>query len=109
MAELDLILQDLLLDVDSGSKSSHIASREVISDKMTIATEVNIINQDPPVILESEGNADCKAAMLCLQAGATAPKHEFIDLLSPSPQVHPQNVSRCTQLNGQYISIIDFE
>ena len=107
VAEIDLKLQDLLLDIELGSKSSSIASREVISDKMTIATEVNFINQDPLVILESEGNADCKAAMLCLQTGATAPKHEVIDLLSPSPQVHCQNVSRFTQMNGQNISLID--
>ncbi|XWS37824.1 hypothetical protein CRYUN_Cryun19dG0078400 [Craigia yunnanensis] len=103
VAEIDLKLQDLLLDIELGSKFSSIASREVISDKITIATEVNFINQDPLVILESGGNADCKAAMLRLQTGATAPKHEVIDLLSPSPQVHSQNVSRFTQ----HISVID--
>ncbi|XVF12479.1 hypothetical protein REPUB_Repub08aG0122000 [Reevesia pubescens] len=88
VAEIDLKLQDLLLDIELGSTSSPLASREVISDKMIIATEVNFSNQDSPVILESEG----KAATLCLQTGATAPKHEIIDLLSPFPQVHPQNV-----------------
>ncbi|XWS50538.1 hypothetical protein CRYUN_Cryun12cG0095500 [Craigia yunnanensis] len=60
VAEIDLKLQDLLLDIELGSKSSPIASREVISDKMTIATEV-----------------------------------------------HSQNVSRSTQMNGQHISVID--
>ncbi|XP_022764851.1 flap endonuclease GEN-like 2 isoform X2 [Durio zibethinus] len=107
VAEIDLKLQDLLLDIELGCKSSPIASRKVISDKMTIATEVNFINQDPPVILESEGNADSEAAMSCIQIGATALKHEVIDLSSPSPQVHSQNISRFTQMNGQDISVID--
>ncbi|XVF53625.1 hypothetical protein PTKIN_Ptkin05aG0113500 [Pterospermum kingtungense] len=107
VAEIDLKLQDLLLDIELGSKSGHMASREVISDKTTIATEDNFFNQNPPVILESEGKSDSKAAMLCPQTGATAPEHEVIDLLSPSPQVHFRNVSRVTQMNSQDISVID--
>lgn len=107
VAEIDLKLQHLLLNIELGSKSRHIASREVISDKTTIATEDNFINQDPLVNLDSECNADSKAAMLCLQTGATAPKHEVIDLLSPSPQVHIRNVSRFTLMNSQHISVID--
>ncbi|XVE64209.1 hypothetical protein DITRI_Ditri07aG0083200 [Diplodiscus trichospermus] len=107
VAEIDLKLQDLLLDIELGSKSSPIASREVISDKMTLATEVNFINQESLVDLELEGNADCKGPIFCLQAGTTAPKHEVIDLLSPSPQVHSQNVSRFTQMNGEHIRLIN--
>ncbi|KAK6275573.1 hypothetical protein POUND7_005282 [Theobroma cacao] len=102
VAEIDLKLQDLLLDIELGSKSIPIASREVISGKMTMATEGNFVNLDPEVILESEGNADCKAVTLCPQTGMTAPEHEVIDLSSPSPQVQSQNVPRCTD-----VSVID--
>ncbi|XP_021274220.1 flap endonuclease GEN-like 2 isoform X2 [Herrania umbratica] len=102
VAEIDLKLQDLLLDIELGSKSIPIASREVISGKRTMATEGHSINLDPEVILESEGNADCKAATLCPQTGMTAPKHEVIDLLSPPPLVQSQNVPRSTD-----ISVID--
>ncbi|XP_038999544.1 single-strand DNA endonuclease 1 [Hibiscus syriacus] len=107
VAEIDLKLQDLLLDIELGSKSSPMASREIISDKMTTATEINFINRDPPVISDSKGNSDSRAAILCWETGATVPKHEVIDLLSPSPLIHSRNVSRCAQMNDQHISIID--
>ncbi|GMI75517.1 hypothetical protein like AT3G48900 [Hibiscus trionum] len=106
VAEIDQKLQDLLLDIELGSKSSLMASREIISDKMT-TTEINFINRDPPVILDSEGDADSRAAVLCRETGATVPKPEVIDLLSPSPLVPSRNVSRCAQMNDQHISIID--
>ncbi|KAK8690365.1 hypothetical protein V6N13_073899 [Hibiscus sabdariffa] len=106
VAEIDRKLQDLLLDIELESKSSSMASREIISDKMT-TTEINFMNRDPPVLLDSEGNADSRAVILCRETGATVPKHEVIDLLSPSPLVHSRNVSRRAQMNNQHISIID--
>ncbi|KAK8656031.1 hypothetical protein V6N13_108590 [Hibiscus sabdariffa] len=107
VAEIDQKLQDLLLDIELGSKSSSMASREIISDKMTTATEINFINLHPPVFSDSEGNADSRAVILCWETGVTVPKHEVIDLLSPSPLVHSRNVSRRAQMNNQHISIID--
>ncbi|KAK8335383.1 hypothetical protein V6Z12_A09G050600 [Gossypium hirsutum] len=103
LTEIDQKLQHLLLDIELGSESSPMASREVISDQMPTATEVNFMNRDPPIILDS----DCRATMLCQETDITAPKHEVIDLLSPSPQVQSRVVSRCTQMNDQHITIID--
>ncbi|TYH01345.1 hypothetical protein ES288_A09G051300v1 [Gossypium darwinii] len=103
LTEIDQKLQHLLLDIELGSESSPMASREVISDQMPTATEVNFMNRDPPIILDS----DCRAMMLCQETDITAPKHEVIDLLSPSPQVQSRVVSRCTQMNDQHITIID--
>ncbi|TYG52765.1 hypothetical protein ES288_D09G054900v1 [Gossypium darwinii] len=103
LTEIDQKLQHLLLDIELGSESSPMASREVISDQMPTATEVNFMNRDPPIILDSY----CRATMLCQETDITAPKHEVIDLLSPSPQVQSRVVSRCTQMNDQHITIID--
>ncbi|KAA3455839.1 flap endonuclease GEN-like 2 [Gossypium australe] len=103
LTEIDQKLQHLLLDIELGSESSPMASREVISDQTPTATEVNFMNRDPPIISDS----DCRATMLCQETDITAPKHEVIDLLSPSPQVQSRVVSRCTQMNDQHITIID--
>ncbi|KAE8705302.1 DNA mismatch repair protein MSH3 isoform 1 [Hibiscus syriacus] len=100
-------LQDLLLDIELGNKSSPMASREIISDKVTKGSDINFINRDLPVILDSEGNADSIAAILCRETGSIVSKHEVIDILSPSPLIHSRNVSRCAQMNDQHISIID--
>ncbi|OMO97893.1 XPG/Rad2 endonuclease [Corchorus olitorius] len=107
MAEIDLKLKDLLLDTELGSKSVTIASREVISGKMITATEGNSVYHGLDVILESECKDDHKNAALSPQTSTIAPKHEVVDLLSPSPQVLSQNVSRYTKMNGQNISVID--
>ncbi|KAF9676304.1 hypothetical protein SADUNF_Sadunf09G0124900 [Salix dunnii] len=86
MAKIDLKLQNLLLDIESGSNaacSTSFSSKEAISEDRTTSTAVCLTKQDPH-------DAGCRAAL-----SADTSQYEFIDLSSPSPVAQTHTVSRC--------------
>ncbi|CAK7337260.1 unnamed protein product [Dovyalis caffra] len=105
MAEIDLKLQTLLLDIESGSNTAcgtSLSSKSAISEDRITATTVNFAKQDPPNP-ESESNpAVCRVAV-----PSDASVHEVIDLLSPSPVIQTRTVSRCQRVNDQHTDVID--
>ncbi|KAJ6339189.1 hypothetical protein OIU77_007193 [Salix suchowensis] len=86
MAKIDLKLQNLLLDIESGSNtacSTSFSSKAAISEDRTTSTAVCLTKQDPH-------NAGCRAAL-----SADTSQYEVIDLSSPSPVAQTHTVSRC--------------
>ncbi|XP_062152570.1 single-strand DNA endonuclease 1 isoform X2 [Alnus glutinosa] len=103
VAEIDLKLQRLLLDIELGSSSVHDPSFSsvLISGNCTAATEVDLTNQD--MLLDPKCSANCNGDMSCYQVG----KSEVIDLLSPPPTRQHHTVSKFPQSNCQDIDVID--
>ncbi|XP_011048698.1 PREDICTED: flap endonuclease GEN-like 2 isoform X3 [Populus euphratica] len=98
MAEIDLRLQTLLLDIESGSNtacSTSLSSKAATSEDMTTSTAANHTKLDPH-------NAVCRAA-LSTETG----QYEIIDLWSPSPVARTHTVSRCQRVNDQHSEVID--
>lgn len=109
LAEIDLKLQTLLLEIEAGSNAAFntsFPSQIVMSEDRTTANATYITNQKP-LNAESESNANCSAAAPCFHADPSCGKHEVIDLLSPSPLTRPHTVSKFQQVNDQHIDVID--
>ena len=104
VAEVDLRLQNLMLDIESESNAAlknSLPSKAVISNNRTNAIAVHLTNQEPPPIVESQ-----KDALSC-SGGPSLPENNIIDLLSPSPPPRASMVSRCKQASDQCIDVID--
>lgn len=86
MAEIDLKLQTLLLDIESGSNtawSTSLSSKAAISEDRTASTTASHTKLDPR-------NAGCRAAL-----STDTSQYAVIDLRSPSPVARTCTVSRC--------------
>lgn len=108
MAEIDLKLQRLLLDMELDSSAVHNASfssRVEISENRTAGTEVDPTNQDP--WLDPKISANCSDDISYYQVGPSTTKSEVIDLLSPSPPRQSRIVSKFPKSNDQCIDVID--
>lgn len=103
VAEIDLKLQRLLLDIELGSSSIHDPSFSsmLISGNCSAATEVDLTNQD--MFLDPKSSANCNDDLSCYQVG----KSEVIDLLSPPPPRQHHTVSKFPQSYCQDIDVID--
>ncbi|KAG8638417.1 hypothetical protein MANES_14G026700v8 [Manihot esculenta] len=111
VAEVDLRLQTLLLDIESGSndgfKFSYPSTAVTSEDNKTAtATAVQSENQDP-LFAEIQGDNYCNAALPCDIDTGLAKKHEIIDLLSPSPPVITRKLSSCNVISDQRNLVID--
>jgi flap endonuclease GEN len=98
MAEIDLKLQTLLLDIESGSNtacSTSLSSKAAISEDMTTSTAASHTKLDPR-------NAGSRAALF-----TDTSQYEVIDLCSPSPVARTRTVSRCQRVNDQHSEVID--
>ncbi|XP_059451445.1 single-strand DNA endonuclease 1 isoform X2 [Corylus avellana] len=102
VAEIDLKLQRLLLDIELGSSSIHDPSFSsmLISGNCTAATEVYPTNQD--TLFDPKSSANCND-LSCYEVG----KSEVIDLLSPPPPRQNHTVPKFPQSNCQDIEVID--
>ncbi|XP_057995584.1 single-strand DNA endonuclease 1 isoform X2 [Hevea brasiliensis] len=111
VAEIDLRLQTLLLDIESGSNNSFnvsFPSTAVISEDSKTATAVAVhFKKQDPLIAESQGDTNCNAAVSCHIDSSLPKKHEIIDLLSPSPLASTSKVSRCQHVSDQRNDVID--
>jgi flap endonuclease GEN len=104
VAEIDLKLQRLLLDIELGSSSSihdRSFSSMLISGNCTAATEVYLTNQD--TLFDPKSSANCNDDMSRYEVG----EREVIDLLSPPPPRQHHTVSKFPQSNCQDIEVID--
>lgn len=103
VAEIDLKLQRLLLDIELGSNSIHDPSFSsmLISGNYTAATEVYLTNQD--TLFDPKSSANCNDDLSCYEVG----KSDVIDLLSPPPPRQLHTVSKFPQSNCQDIEVID--
>ncbi|KAJ6761336.1 FLAP ENDONUCLEASE FAMILY MEMBER [Salix purpurea] len=87
MAKIDLKLQNLLLDIESGSNtacSTSLSSKAAISEDRTTSTAVFCLTKQDP------HNAGSGAVL-----SADTSQYELIDLSSPSPVAQTHSVSRC--------------
>ncbi|XP_057952502.1 single-strand DNA endonuclease 1 isoform X2 [Malania oleifera] len=109
LAEINLKLQGLLLNIDSGSGSSSFcntfAMRASISDNSSAISRVDLANKERLPVMDSENYIDYSEKNHCFNTSSVAEK-VVIDLLSP-PAVHTGNVSKCQQPNLQPIDVID--
>ncbi|XP_050222035.1 single-strand DNA endonuclease 1 [Mercurialis annua] len=123
VAEINLMLQNLMLDIESESNTAlndSVPSRSVISGDSISSKSVvsgdfvpskSMISGERTsgiaVRLGSKSNLNNNAASSSCYVGASLPKNEVIDLLSPSPAPPCRMVSRCQPTNDQFIDVIN--
>ncbi|KAK4283170.1 hypothetical protein QN277_000152 [Acacia crassicarpa] len=102
MAELDLKLTSLSLDVNLGDHANHNASdsSEQVFQDAAAMDEPHLNNRDLPCSSHDE-QIDWN------QKGDSMAKDEVIDLLSPSPPKQLYASSKCQQTNGDRIEVIN--
>ncbi|KAK4792569.1 hypothetical protein SAY86_023004 [Trapa natans] len=115
VAEIDLKLQNLMLDINLGrntypnssaSPSMTTAVPEAKSSQIEISSPV--CNPPPPLGEEFEDNrAVSVAAVSGSPVAARTSAIEFIDLLSPSSDICTRPVSKYTEAHRQQIDVID--
>ncbi|XP_030536651.1 single-strand DNA endonuclease 1 isoform X1 [Rhodamnia argentea] len=109
LAELDLKLQQLLLEINSenGSnpKTNPLSSRAVTSENGRVAIAVDLLDDESLVDQELDIESSCNASMPSSSANTSVAEKEVIDLLSPSPR-HP-TVTKFKHFGCQHIDVID--
>lgn len=111
VAELDLKLKNLLLDVNPGGRANHNASdlSEQVFQDTTAMAKANLNNRDLFHMSHDEEQIGLNQNISNIsnhQADSSRAETEVIDLLSPSPkQSHAP--SKCRQSNGQHIEVIN--
>ncbi|XP_020540853.1 single-strand DNA endonuclease 1 isoform X2 [Jatropha curcas] len=105
-AEVDLRLQTLLLDIESGSSttsSDSFPSKEMISEEYSTTATAG----HPHMVESQQSVTDSNAALPPSDTDPSLAKYEIIDLLSPSPPVRARKVSRFQRVGKQCIELID--
>ncbi|KAI9111986.1 hypothetical protein K1719_016882 [Acacia pycnantha] len=102
MAELDLKLTNLSLDINLGDHANHNASdsSEQVFQDAAAMDEAHLNNRDLPCSSHDE-------PIDWNQKGDFMAKDEVIDLLSPSPPKQLYASSKCQQTNGDHIEVIN--
>ncbi|EEF51407.1 conserved hypothetical protein [Ricinus communis] len=109
VAEVDLGLKNLLLDIESESNTvfnDSFPSEASTSEDSTTAVAVHCTNQDP-LIVESRSDRGHDATVPSFHASPSLPKIDIIDLLSPSPPPQFRMVPRCQEASDKCIDVID--
>ncbi|KAJ7969980.1 Flap endonuclease GEN-like 2 [Quillaja saponaria] len=109
MAELDLKLKALLLDIELGNNATKSPSfpSELSLGNTTAPTNADTENQDSSHDVELKRWTDSRTAISSDQPGPIEAKNDIIDLCSPSPLKESCTFSRCQQSDGQRIEVIN--
>lgn len=111
LAELDLKLQQLFLEINSESGSNPqtnpLSSRAVTSENGRVAIDVDLLDDGSLFDQELDIERGCNASMPSSSANTSAAEKEVIDLLSPSPAIRHPTVTKCKHFGYQHIDVID--
>ncbi|KAF7813275.1 flap endonuclease GEN-like 2 isoform X1 [Senna tora] len=113
MAELDLKLKNLLLDINLGGHANHNSSdlSEQVFEDTSVMDEADVNNEEDffhsPHGLEQIGLDQNISNISNHRSDSIISKDEVIDLLSPLPQKQSHASSKCQRSNGQHIEVID--
>ncbi|XP_059667066.1 single-strand DNA endonuclease 1 [Cornus florida] len=105
MKDIDLKLQELLLDIEQGSRITHKASllTGAIPAKEHAVAAVDLMNQELLHGTESKGSIKRNDSISYYPASSSVAETEVIDLLSPLPP----NITKCEKPTVQCIDVID--
>ncbi|KAL3714155.1 hypothetical protein ACJRO7_006145 [Eucalyptus globulus] len=111
LAELDLKLQQLLLEINSESgsnpKTNSLSSRAVTPENGRVRIEVDLLDDGSLVDQVLDIERGCNASMPSSSADSSVVEKEVIDLLSPSPAIRHPAVARSKHFDYQHIDVID--